>query len=273
MVRRLLLTGEDLPAPLPGIQREYIARLVRLHGLPLQFLDKPDPVRTVITASQSVRMDHLALLAEADVRGRICEDQQELLTRIALFREFCQEQACYSQPYAFATPHSRFVYVHSEQADPTYAAYDTTKFEVVLMSGLPGSGKDTWIQTHLPDLPVISLDAIRQELKISPTAEQGRVVQLARERAREFLRQQQPFVWNATNISKMLRQQLVDLFVAYDARVRIVYLEVPLDVLLQRNHTRSAGLPEQAINKMLDKLEPPDITEAHEVTWIWGDAI
>jgi tRNA uridine 5-carbamoylmethylation protein Kti12 len=66
---------------------------------------------------------------------------------------------------------------------------------------------------------------------------------------------------------------LVDLFVAYDARVRIVYLEVPLDVLLQRNHTRSAGLPEQAISKMLDKLEPPDITEAHEVTWIWGDAI
>lgn len=107
----------------PFAAREYVAKLVRFHGLPLQFLDKPSPERAVFEASQSVRMEHLALLAEADVRGRICKVQQELLERVELFREFCRELECYEQPRQFSSAHSRFVYFHSERGDPNYAAY------------------------------------------------------------------------------------------------------------------------------------------------------
>jgi hypothetical protein len=110
IARCLLWTGDELTAPFLLVPRETIATLVRLHGLPLQFLDKDMPERALISASQRIRMDHLAILAEADVRGRICADQDELLTRIALFRELCQELACYRTPRPFATPHSRFVY-------------------------------------------------------------------------------------------------------------------------------------------------------------------
>src|SRR5258708_6636000 len=115
MTRSLLWLGEELPAPAPFQVREQIAGLVRWHGLPLQFLDRPDPVSAVIRASQSIRLDQIALLAEADVRGRICADQQELLDRVALFREFCQEQGCYTTPRAFANDYSRFVYLQNEQ--------------------------------------------------------------------------------------------------------------------------------------------------------------
>ncbi len=97
----------------PFAPREYVAQLVRLHGLPLQFLDKHRSERAIFAASQSVRMDHLALLAEADVRGRVCYDQSELLERVELFREFCQDLACYEQPRQFANAHSRFVYFHN----------------------------------------------------------------------------------------------------------------------------------------------------------------
>ena len=93
------------------------------------------------------------------------------------------------------------------------------------MSGLPGVGKDTWIQRNAPDLPMISLDEIRKELKYSPTHNQGKVANLARERAKELLRQHQHFVWNATNITAQMRESLVALFETYHARVRIVYLE------------------------------------------------
>ena len=117
IARRLLWLGEELPAPSPFATRERIAGLVRWHGLPLQFLDSPDPTRAVIEASQRVRLDQVALLAEADVRGRICPDQQGLLERIALFREFCQEQACYTTPRPFANAYSRFVYLHSDRGD------------------------------------------------------------------------------------------------------------------------------------------------------------
>lgn len=268
MARRLLWTGEELPAPAPFALREQIAGLVRYHGLPLQFLDKPDPVRAVIEASQRARMDQVALLAEADVRGRVCHDQEELLERVALFREFCQEQACYTVPRAFANEHSRFVYFQSERGDPDYAAYDDTRCEVVVMSGLPGSGKDTWIRAHLPDWPVISLDGVRKELGISPEDDQGQVVQVARERARELLRQQRSFVWNATNITRVMRRRVIELVLAYHARTRIVYIESPFAEILKRNRARQASVPEEVIYRLLDRLEMPDASEAHRVEWI-----
>lgn len=267
LARRLLWSGDELPQPLPFAIREQIARMVRVHGLPLQFLDKPQPERAVIAASMSVRLDSVALLAEADVRGRICSDQPDLLERIELFREFCTELGCYDRPRTFASPHSRFVYFRSEHAYPDYAAYDDTTFEVVLMAGLPGVGKDAWIAQNLSDWPVISLDEIRKRLQISPEEKQGQVIQAAKEQARAYMRRQQPFVWNATNVTRILREQLVDFFVSYGARVRIVYLDAPLAVLLHRNKNRSASVPEAVINKLLDKLDVPDLTEAHAVLW------
>ena len=81
------------------------------------------------------------------------------------------------------------------------------------------------------------------------------------------MRQQQSFIWNATNVTHALRKQLVDFFVSYGARVRIVYLDAPLDTILHRNRSRVASVPEAVINKLLDKLDIPDATEAHMVDW------
>src|SRR5262249_41628083 len=102
----------DVPFP----YREQVAKLVRHHGLPLWFLDKPDPARAVAAASRVVQLDHVALLAEADVRGRTCADQRELLERIDLFRQCCTELGCLTQPRAFATAHSRFSYFRNPDA-------------------------------------------------------------------------------------------------------------------------------------------------------------
>src|SRR5579859_410958 len=268
IARRVLWSGSELPSPLPLRPRETIAGLVRLHGLPLRFIDKSDPERAVIAASQRIRMDHVALLAEADVRGRECNEKDELLARITLFREFCQEQQCYHAPRSFPTPHSRFVYFHHTTGDPNYDAYDTTTFEVIMLSGLPGVGKDTWLYENKVQWPVISLDGISKELRISPEEKQGQVVQLAKERARQLMRQRLSFVWNATNVTRVVREQLIDLFVSYGARVRIVYLDASLSVIFKHNRARQDYVLEHVIDKLIDKLEIPDLTEAHEVMWI-----
>ncbi len=267
VARQILWTGEELDLPAPFVAREQIAALVRFHGLPLQFLNRAQPERALFEASQRIRLDLVALLAEADVRGRICAEQQELLERVELFRIFAQELHCYQQPRQFVSAHSRFIYFHSEQGSADYAAYDETQFEVVLMCGLPGAGKDTWLRTHLPDWPIISLDEIRKELHIAPEDAQGPVVQLAKERARVLLRRQQPFAWNATNVSKMRRQELIDLFTAYHARVRLVYLDAPLPTLYKRNRERKAAVPEKILLQMVKKFDIPDLTEAQKVEY------
>jgi len=268
LARRILYEGIGLDAPIPFTLRERIAKSVRYHGLPLWFFEKPDPVRAVIEASQTVSLRAVALLAEADVRGRICDDQTALLDRIAWFREFCIENRCWEGARDLPSDHSRFLYFAGRHANPDYEAYDDTVCEVVLMAGIPGAGKDTWIARNLPDWPVVSLDAIRADLGVRPTEEQGRVIQEAKEGARALLRKERSFVWNATNTTRMMRGQLIDLFAGYRARIRIVYVEAPYAALLQRNRARAAGLPESALERLIGKLEVPDRTEAHQVAYV-----
>ena len=128
--------------------------------------------------------------------------------------------------------------------------------------------RNVYIRTHLADRPVISLDAVRGELDIDPGDEQGTVINHAREQARIYLRQGTSFVWNATNISRQLRGESLRLFFSYNARIRIVYVESPADVLFTRNRRRSAPVPEKVIARMLDRWEVPDRTEAHQIDWI-----
>ncbi|BDA75693.1 hypothetical protein CAL7716_098590 [Calothrix sp. PCC 7716] len=256
----------------PFKEREAIVALVKYGSLPLWFWDKPNPERSVIKTSQIVRCDMLALLAEADVRGRYCNDQAQLLERIEFFREYAIENKCFDQPRQFANSHSRFVYFHSRQGNPDYEAYDDTRMEVVIMSGLPASGKDSWIQENLPSFPVISLDKLRQTMDIDPDENQGEVANAAKILAKQYLRNGESFVWNATNLSSQLRGILIRQFANYQAKIRIVYLEAPWDTLIERNKKRTAKVPEKVLYKMRNRLEVPNITEAHEVNCMVGSA-
>lgn len=266
---RVLLWQRHLPTlSLQHLQlREQIVGLVRHHGLPLYLLDEPDPRRAVITASQVVQLDRLALLAEADVLGRKCRDHQELLDRVAMFRDVARESRCYTSPCPFASDHTRRRYFEGQQLDPDCAVYDDTQLEVTLMSGLPASGKDRWIAEHAAGMSVMSLDDIRQELGVSAEDDQGAVVAQAKQSARVHLRRSEPFVWNATNVTRPMRAQLVRLFREYRARVHIVYTETTWEELLRRNRTRSASVPEAVLEKLASKLDVPDPTEAHRVEW------
>ncbi|HKE04418.1 MAG TPA: ATP-binding protein, partial [Blastocatellia bacterium] len=237
----------------------------RYHQIPFFLIDRPDAQRTLFTASQTARCDSLALVAEADARGRICDDRQKLLDNIALFRQYSLEQECLDAPREFPSNHSRFLYFRKEDRDPGYLAFDDTICEVIVMAGLPGAGKDHWITTSGPDWPVISLDGLRHEMKIAPSENQGPVVARARESAREYLRRKQPFIWNATNISRQMREHCISLCAAYNARVRIVYVEAGAAALTEQNSGREFSVPPEIINRLLARWEPPDLTEAHRI--------
>jgi putative nucleotidyltransferase with HDIG domain len=251
----------------PFREREQVAAMVRHHQAPFYLVDRADCRRMAHEISQTARCDLLELLAEADARGRKCADRARLLQNVALFAEYCRDEACYHGPRLFANEWSRFLYFRTPGRDPDYAAYDETEFEVVLMSGLPGAGKDCWIRTHAPGLPMVSLDAIRRARKISPEQDQGPVVQEAREEARRLLRAKQGFVWNATNLSREIRRQCVDLFVSYGARVRIVYVEAPYQQWVAQNREREFPVRAAAVERMLERWEVPDVTEAHAVSY------
>jgi putative nucleotidyltransferase with HDIG domain len=270
IARGLLWSDAGVGAPLTFAERELVVALVRHHGLPLWFLERADIARGVLPASLRAPLDLVALLAEADVRGRICADGAELLGRVELFRDWCAEHSCLHQPYPFPSDHSRVRYCRGLQQDPAYRAYDDTWGEVTLLSGLPGAGKDRWLAAQDPQLPVISLDAIRAEQEVDPADEQGGVVSAAKARARELLRRRQPFVWNATNLTRRLRDPLIGMFLDYGSRVRIVATDAPLELVLQRNRQRAEPVPEAVIRRLAARVEPPDLTESHTLTIVEG---
>lgn len=109
---------------------------------------------------------------------------------------------------------------------------------------------------------------IRRDNKISPTEAHGKVTNIAREQAKEYLRQHQPFVWNATSITAQMRESLVSLFETYHAQVRIVYLETGWQTLLERNRSREDIVPQSAIENMMGKTTLPEALEARKVEWV-----
>jgi predicted kinase len=251
--------------------REQVCALIRYHQQPFHLINKPDGQRLVFFTNQTARCDRLALLAQADALGRECCDKPDLLTNIELFREFCRDNSCLYGPRRFPSAHSRFVYFRTPGRDPNYLAHEDVRSRVTVMSGLPGSGKDSWIAEHLADCPLVSLDRIRDELSARRTGNQGAVIQAAREKARGFLRAGEDFVWNATNLSREIRTQVIDLFAAYNACVRIVYVEASHDFLFAQNRSRKSAVPQGAIERMMDRWEVPDPTEAHQIErWVDG---
>lgn len=264
--RRILY--KDIPTPFAI--REQIWGLIQHHSIPLWLLERPDPTKLAIQVSMEVNTAWLALLARADMKGRIAPDIPDMLYRIDCFEEFCKELRCWGTTRSFVSDHARVHYLQAEVSYPDYVPYATPAMEVVMMSGLPGAGKDTYIRQYYKDWPVVSLDALRVEMGYAPDDKRGngRVIQAAKEKAREFLRAGLSFVWNATNTTRSMRTQLVDLFGSYKAAVHIVYVETPFQRLMAQNKSRTAVVPAGVVDKLANKLEVPSPVEAHRVTYI-----
>lgn len=254
--------------------RETICGLIRYHMLPVHMMEQEDSllrIRQIAALGETAEdftWKKLCVLADADMQGRIARDIEERREQVELCRILAEEAGCLNGSFPYSGPFTKHAYLKGRGVQPDQFLYDDTWGEIVLMSGLPGTGKDTWIARHLPELPVISLDTIRKELGILPTDNQGRVIKEGRERAKALLRKKQPFVWNATNLSREIRQIQIQLFEQYGAAVRIVYLETDEKTRRERNKAREAAVPEEAVERMLRKIEPPSPEEAMFVEWI-----
>lgn len=253
--------------------REAVVLLVKHHSFPPYALEKEENVRKMISIAASAelvpdfRLKLLYLLAKADALGRECEDKDDFTAQVDLFAELAKEHGCYDRPVDFASDYTRRAYFSGGDVWPQQELYDETWGEVVMLCGLPGTGKDYWISKHCKDMPVVSLDEIRNRYKLSYEGSQGYVASLCKEEAKTYLRKHQSFVWNATNLTIDIRRQLVDLFESYGASVRIVYLETDWETQLRRNAGREDKVPEKTLDAFLRKLSVPEIHEARKIEW------
>ncbi|MEX8195130.1 AAA family ATPase [Comamonas guangdongensis] len=251
----------------PVAQREAICRLIAVHQVPFfAFADSRrgvSPEFMVRELSWQVDLHLLALLARADIRGRICPDVGKVLVNIELFRELALEEGCLRSPRSFASAETAVRYFRGAELHPDYALHEEPGSRVIVMCGLPAAGKNRWVAQHHSGLPVVSFDDARTELGLHHGENEGAAAHRAMDKAKSLLRAKASFVWNATHLSRQMRGKTLDLCLAYGARVELVHLEASKSVLLARNSRRDTTLSNAALLRMLPRWEVPLPTEAH----------
>lgn len=268
-IARRELAALGCPPPL----RERIVAMVRHHALPPRILERDDPVREVIRMSWLLDTRLLGIVARADFRGRICHPSAARGDAdFELWDLVCREHDCDGQSFPFGNDEARFRYFREPGFDRMHVPHEAYRCTVTMLCGLPAAGKDTWLAARRPGLPVVSLDALREELDVDPTDDQGGVAQAAREACRGHLRAGHDFALNATNLSERVRGRWVNLFADYDARIEMVHLDVPLATALARNsrRPRPRPVPEGVIRRLHDRIEPPTWLECHALDIVAG---
>ena len=96
---------------------------------------------------------------------------------------------------------------------------------------------------------------------------QSVVYEYAKKKAIGLLKNKETFIWNATNLTNLIRNKQLNLFHNYNASVKIIYLETDLLTNLERNKNREKVVPESVIYNLIGKINIVEDYEAEEVVW------
>jgi len=261
--------------------REAIALLINLHGRPVYFYKEKK--QNIILLSEELKsfnliLQDLYLLSMADIKGRITKDPQdreELVLNVDYFKEIANEYGLYTSYKEWRSEEEKEYFLRTKRE---YKPYTKVNRRFIMVAGLPGVGKDYYIENKLlkeldPNKTiVISLDDIRKEFGYEnkkTDLTEGRVVQEARKRVQRYLALDYTVIFNATNVSKK-RKTFLGLAQNYKAITEIHYLEKQLHKVILQDNKRKGWkyVGEKVIFKMLYKLDLPTMAEAVKVKYI-----
>lgn len=257
------------------ILRESVANIIEVHQHPFTWIKK-ESVFEIRNVSQHLKMNNLILMATADAIGRETlnpSDKEKILENVELFKFACEENNCLLTPWKhdFDSIKAKDIYWRAKgESYEDRPVHIEASSDVVVLSGLPASGKDTWVKKYAQGKEVLSYDDARNMFGWNDKGN-GRAVQYVKEKMRELLRSKEPFILNANNLSVQTRHKDMKILREYGATIRMVCLETTLDISQKRNDTeRDTTLKTSKILERAYGWEPPKSNEAHEVMW-WKD--
>jgi predicted kinase len=116
----------------------------------------------------------------------------------------------------------------------------------VVVSGLPGTGKSHFCASLSQRLPFLILesDDLRKKLFSSPSyspEESARLFQTLHRLIEELLKKGIPLILDATNLVERDRERLYSIAESFDARLVLVRVEAPPELVYQRLQSRKKG--------------------------------
>lgn len=137
-----------------------------------------------------------------------------------------------------------------------------TQAKVIVLIGVPGSGKSTWAAKQ--NATVISSDELRGVLNgdVKNQDLHAKVFATMRYLLRTRLELgATPTIIDATNIRRKDRKAWLQIANKFGASVDAVLFDLPIEVALERNRKRDRVVPEDVIRSMAKRLQLPIIEE------------
>jgi len=133
---------------------------------------------------------------------------------------------------------------------------------VVVLVGLPGSGKSTYLQRL--GVTGLSSDTVRLLLSDDVTNQNihRRVFATLRYLLKRRLELGRSVTYiDATHLTPWERRPYVKMGQLYDCRVEALFFDAPLETCRERNRRRGRVVPDDVIERMAARLEPPTVEE------------
>lgn len=133
-----------------------------------------------------------------------------------------------------------------------------------MMVGLPASGKSTY--AHNMDMPMVSSDEIRKVYGYTQK-EHDKTFERVRLEIHLLAQSGKSFVYDATNLTRKHRKQILDIVSLYDPNYtcECVVMATPFLECKNRNAARTEDkVPEHVIGKMLKRFQVPSCYEGFD---------
>lgn len=137
-----------------------------------------------------------------------------------------------------------------------------SKPNLIVLQGIPGSGKTTYAKRLVHDNPNIdyySSDDLRVEMfgNIDDQSHNGELFNELQKRIKNSLISGHDVIFDATNINSNRRMNFLKDIKNIDCYKKIIVMAIPFEVCLRRNWSRERKIPDEVITRMYKSWQTP----------------
>ena len=271
-IARVLLWKEDI------FVREMICSIVRYHMEPLRIFESKNWLSKMIEIGTRIPWKFLYYVKMADLLGSVQIGTSTLnqdLMKMDLIKTSAKALNIWDRTSTRNDLQPLVKYFNDRSIFPWKVDCDGKRPVAVIMIGLPGAGKNTWIENNLnqyPDAVQISRDDIRVELGfckpgekyLGNNDEEKQVTEAYDNKLESAIKAKKNVILNNFHLKKKYRETAVSVLRKSGYYIEYVYVEAPT---LENNYSRRDGqITPERIKIMALSFEWPDTNEYDKLT-------